>query len=294
MSLSASGLQVQTQSVLAILIGGIAFETPPEASQLPQAPADTEFELFDRHSDAIETPRGAPQTYVLEFAQSIRGLKLGAPVEFRGIPIGEVSGIEPQLDESTFDFSVRVTIHVYPAAMLGIPLFDASSGPEAHRKRLDALTQRGLRAQLRSGSLLTGALLVALDLFPDPPPATLDWSKSPVELPTIPGQIEALEAQVSGIIRKLDAIPMDVIGTELAKAISELDETLISARKTLDAAEQTLGNATIALAPDSALMSDVASTLDEVSRAAQSLRDLMDYLERHPESLLKGKSGEPQ
>ena len=78
--------------------------------------------------------------------------------------------------------------------------------------------QRGLRAQLRSGSLLTGQLFVAFDYFPDAPKAKIDWSRDPVELPVMPSEITDLEQKVSGILAKLDKLPYEVIGADLTKA----------------------------------------------------------------------------
>src|SRR5262249_3965266 len=89
-SLTASGISVQTQSLLSILVGGIAFETPATEPILPAAAADTEFTLFSDRTEAFKLPARHPQTYLLVFKQSVRGLVAGAPVEFRGIPIGEV------------------------------------------------------------------------------------------------------------------------------------------------------------------------------------------------------------
>src|SRR5262249_38655086 len=144
---------------------------------------------------------------------------------------------------------------------------------------------KGLRAQLRSGSLLTGSMYVALDLFPDAAPATLDWSKTPVEFPVQPGQLEEVETQLTNIVKKLDKLPLEKIGDDVTKVLAQLDTTLVSGRKTLDTANGAIG-------PDSALRVDLSETLQEVSRAARSIRVLGDYLERHPESLLRGKSGD--
>src|SRR6185295_8260125 len=108
LSLSATGLSVQTQSLMSILVGGIAFETPVNDPVSPPAEANTVFRLFDDQSQAFEPAARDPQTYVLVFKQTVRGLGVGAPFEFRGIKIGQVTKITPQLDEKTFDFSVAV------------------------------------------------------------------------------------------------------------------------------------------------------------------------------------------
>jgi len=286
-SLSASGLSVQTESLVSILVGGIAFETSATSPSVTPAKENTVFTLFRNRVEAFKLPSRDPQTYRLVFQQSTRGLAPGAPVEFRGITIGEVVEVRAQFDETTYDFRVVVTIRVDPTS-LGVEILDAPSGLDpttAHRKVIDNLIARGARAQLRTGNLLTGALYVAFDLFPEAAPVTLDWSQSPAELPVIPGQLQAIEADVINVIKKLDQIPFKDIGEDLRKAIVELDRTLVSARGALDSANKLIQ-------PDSVLDAELGNTLQEVSRAARSLRVLADYLERHPEALLRGKTGE--
>ena len=223
-SLTASGLNVQTQSVLSILIGGIAFETPVTGAALRPAEANAVFTLFRDRARAFEPPPSHPATFLLVFKQSVRGLAAGAPVEFRGIRIGEVVELSAQIDPKTAEFSVPVTIRL-DAERLGVKVLDAPS-PEAweamRRKVIDTLVERGFRAQLRSGNLLTGALYVNFDAFPAAPPATVDWSHTPPQLPTIPGELEAIEASVVNIVKKLEKVPLEDIGVEAKKALVDL------------------------------------------------------------------------
>jgi paraquat-inducible protein B len=306
LSLTASGLKVETQSLLSILIGGIAFETPATGPLLPAAEADTVFTLFSDRAEAFKLPARFPQTYLLVFTDSVRGLAPGAPVEFRGIKIGEVTEVRAQVDLETFEFSVPVTILVDPQS-LGVNVVEVGNqeaNEAARRKLIDTFVAHGARAQLRTGNLLTGALFVAFDFFPDAPPATVDWSQKPVQLPTIPGELQAIEASIVSVINKLDQLPYKAIGDDLQsvlkkldqvpykgigddlqKAIGELDRTLVSARGTLDSANRIVE-------PNSLLGEELGATLQEVSRAARSLRVLADYLERHPEALIRGKPGE--
>jgi paraquat-inducible protein B len=135
-------------------------------------------------------------------------------------------------------------------------------------------------------------MYVAFDTFPDAPPATLDWSQQPVQLPTMPGQLDAMEASVGRIIGKIDEMPIEQIGKDVQTAAVELNRTLLSARGALDSAQGTLNNTTKMTEPNSAFNSNLADTLSEVSQAARSLRVLTDYLERHPESLIRGKTGD--
>jgi len=293
-SLSASGLSVQTQSLLSILIGGIAFESPANGAVLPAAEANSIFTLFGDRADAFKPAAHSPQTYRLIFKDSVRGLLPGAPVEFRGIPIGEVMEVRAQVDLKNFEFSVPVTIRLDPQR-LGVKVLEGATGAELERMRrrlIDALVAHGVRAQLRTGNLLTGSVFVAFDFFPGAPPATVDWSQTPAQLPTIPGQLETMEAKVTDVIDKLDKLPLQRIGDELTKTIADLDQTLVAARGTLVSARGTLNNTASLTEPNSAQVQQLGSTLQEVSRAARSLRVLADYLERHPEALVRGKKGE--
>jgi len=298
-SLSASGLTVQTQSVLSILVGGVAFETPTTDPILPAAEADTVFTLFSDRAEAFKLPARDPQTYLLVFTDSIRGLAAGAPVEFRGIKIGEVTDVRAQVDLKSFEFSVPVTILVDPQS-LGVKVVEAGSSAEdvaARQKLIQVLVAHGARAQLRTGNLLTGALYVAFDFFPDAPPATVDWSQKPVQLPTIPGELEAIEASVVSIIKKLDQVPYKAIGDDVQNLIKKLDQVPYQGigddlQKTLVSARGTVDNANKLIEPNSVLGAELGNTLQEVSRAARSVRVLADYLERHPEALIRGKTGE--
>lgn len=307
-SLTAGGIDVKTQSLLSILVGGIAFETPAADAVRPPADADTVFPLFDDRSDAFKMAARDPQTYVLVFTESVRGLVPGAPVEFRGIPIGEVVEVTGQVDTHTFTFTAPVTVRVDPQ-QLGVKVLDRDTAVELEalrRQLIDALVAHGVRAQLQTGNLLTGALFVAFDFFPDVPPVTVDWSQKPVQLPTVPGQLAALETRIASIVRKLDELPFKAIGDDVQSLLSKLDEVpykrigidvqeaVEELNRTLASARTTLDNADKLVQPNSVLSQELAVALQEVSRAARGLRVLVDYLEQHPEALLRGKSGEAQ
>jgi paraquat-inducible protein B len=287
LSLSATGLTVQTQSVLSILVGGIAFETPATAPVLPAAEPDTVFTLFQDRAAAFKLPARNPESFVLVFKDSVRGLAPGAPVEFRGIPVGEVTEVRAEVDATTFELSVSVTIEL-DAQRLGIHVVNLEAGEDIQAMRvalINSLVAHGVRAQLRTGNLLTGALYVALDFFPSAPAATVDWTQEPVRLPTTPGNLEAMEARVTSLIKKLDEMPYQAIGEDVRRTLGELDRTLVSARGTFEDTGKMVQ-------PDSALGARLDATLEEVSRAARGLRGLADYLERHPEALIRGKSEE--
>ena len=262
MSLSATGLRVQTESLMSILAGGIAFETPVTGPLLPPADAETTFTLFDDRAEAFRPSPRDPYTFRLVFKQSsVRGLEPGAPVEVGGVAIGEVTEVSPQFDLNTMEFSVPVTISVGPQRY-GVRFLNVPGGEDAavrHRKVMDILVAHGLRAHLKTGNLLTGSLFVSVDFFPDAPPAAVDWAQNPAEMPTMPGKTEEIEASV-------------------AHLLSNLNQTLTNANKLIE--------------PNSMLDTELNNMLQEGGGAARSLRVLADYLERHPEALIRGKTGE--
>lgn len=228
-SLSARGLQVRTESLLSILVGGIAFETPVTDTTMPPAAENTSFALSENREEAFRPAAINPQTYAIVFKQSVRGLAVGAPVEFEGIPIGEVTGLQAQFDAKTYEFSVPVTIQV-DAERFGVKLTGLSAGESVisdRQKLMNTLVARGLRAQLQSGSLITGSKLIALDFYPDAPPVNLDWSQNPVQLPTQPGQIESIEASLTGISKNIEQIPFKDIGDNLNKTLSDVRQTVL-------------------------------------------------------------------
>jgi paraquat-inducible protein B len=295
-SLTAGGLQVQTESLLSILVGGIAFETPVTAAEPPPAAADTVFNLAKDRTEALRPAPTNPQKYVFIFKESLRGLTVGAPVELEGITIGTVTEIHSQFDPNTFEFSAPVTVEVDPTrfgvSIVGAPIANNPDPDAARRKMLEVFVARGLRGQLKTGNLLSGSRFISLDFFPDASPVTLDWSKTPLEIPTKDGSIESIETGVASVVHKLNAIPFSEIGTNLNKTIASLNQTLAGAQGTLTNADQLLNNTSQMFAPGAALDAQLNNTLQQVGGAAQALRILADYLERHPESLLQGKPGE--
>ena len=300
MQLSASGLNIQTQSLLSILIGGIAFETPASGQVSSAAAANSVFPLYLSRAQAYEPPPRNPQTFELIFNESVRGLAAGAPVELRGIKVGEVVDIRAQVDVKTLKFSVPVIIQL-DAQRLGVKLLDMRQGADLaalRRRVIDSLVADGVRAQLRTGSLLTGSAFVAFDFFQGVPPAVVDWSQNPPLLPTTPGQLEAVEAGLGDIVKKLNKMPLQRIGDNLQKSLNDLDLTLISARGTLQNMNTTLHSASATLndagglvGPQSEQLQQIDQTLLELRRAARSVRVLTDYLEQHPEALIRGKRG---
>jgi paraquat-inducible protein B len=177
------------------------------------------------------------------------------------------------------------------------------------------VVEKGLRAQLRSASLISGYLYVSLDYFPDAPKAKIDWERKPPEFPVVPGEMAILQAQLKSILLKLDKVPIEEIGDEAREAIASLDRTLESADRTLGrvdgeivpeakktlaelgraiaSADRVLSNAdNTFLAPDAPVQQDLRDAMREIARAAGAVRALADYIERNPNALIRGKPRE--
>lgn len=308
--LDSNGFKVNTQSLAALLVGGIAFESMSGQKPDQQAAPGTDFPLASDQANALREPDGVPITTVLYFDQSLRGLSPGAPVDFRGIVLGEVRSVGVEFDPVKKSFRMPVTVDMYPAR-LGRS-FQQSVSSDQDRNAgpvvLERMVARGLRGQLRTGNLLTGQLYVALDFFPNAPKVNLDVAQYPLEVPTVPNSLDELQTQIASIARKLDQVPFGEIGNNLRDTlksanvlIKQLDAQVVPEMKdTLGAARKTFGEANQLLQKDSPVQSDLREALQQLTQTLQSLNALSDYLERHPESLLRGKTnkqdtkGEPK
>jgi len=317
-TLDANGIRVDTQSVVSILIGGLAFETPAESAHLPPAAADTEFKLFPNVQQALKNPEHDVMKLVMIFKESTRGLVVGAPIDFRGIPYGQVTAISPVVEKTkkTRSFNIKVEADVYPQRMRPR---DAGNAPllsnDRRRALANTMVERGLRAQLRTGSLLTGQLYVALDFFPDLPrikPKPLEKGALAdddlPEIPTIPSSLLELQELVTSIGKKIDRFPLDAIGADLQttmksatrlmdqidnELIQEARGTMIDVRAAMVDARKAIDAASAVLKPDSPLSQDARDAMREIARAAAAFRVLADYLERQPDALLGGKEKPP-
>ena len=302
--LSASGVSLRTQSLATIVLGGIAFQAPDDEAG-PTAAENTVFALAQDESLALREPDGEAISMLFYFNQSLRGLTPGAAVDFRGIVIGEVKSIGVEFDREERQFRMPVFVEVYPERLRRRAQDQQVDSRWTPEQRLRWLVGKGLRAQLRTGNLLTGQIYVALDFFPKSAPVKVDTEVSPIELPTVPNSLDDLQAQVQEIVAKFNKVPFEQIGRDARVALVSLDKTFKSVEKlsqqlnndvspeiaaAIKDVRKTLGTAERTIASDSPLQQDMRQTLQELSRAAASLRILTDYLERHPESLLRGKS----
>ncbi|HSC41208.1 MAG TPA: MlaD family protein [Candidatus Binatia bacterium] len=321
-SVGAGGVEVRTQSLVAVLAGGLAFDTPSVgSSRIEPVAANTVFKLYSDQTAALKQPDTIAAHYVLYFNESLRGLSVGAPVTLLGLPGGEVTDVGLDLDPKTMRVRGRVEIVSYPERLVAhLNQNQAAAGramvrsiQERHALMQRLVDQRGLRAQLRSGNLVTGQLFIALDFYPDAAKVKIDWSRDPVEIPVVPSTVQDLETKITGIVAKLDKLPYEAIGTDVTKVLVTLNQTLQDASKavnridadvtpelkmivgelrgTISSADGLLKSTDATLVgKDAPAQQDLRDALQEIARTARSLRVLTDYLERHPEALIRGKS----
>lgn len=304
-AMDANGLKVNTQSLVSIMVGGIAFQTPDDGAATPPPDPNAVFTLSATRDTAMKQPDSYSIIYSMVFRESVRGLSVGAPVDFRGVVIGEVTGIQVQFDRKSKQIDMVVDARVYPHRLRSratTRLEEYETGPKSY---INQMVANGLRAQLKSGNLVTGQLLVSLDFFPRSPRTRIDWSATPPRFPTTPSSLVELEATLGNIMKKLEQMPLDQVVGDVRQLLQSFDATMKSAdhlvkrvdgevtpeaRATLEEARTTLKAARQALADDAPLQQDLRETLRELTRAAQSLRILTEQLERHPESLIRGKA----
>ncbi len=302
-SVGANGFSLKTESLSSILVGGIAFRAPEYSPDDKPAAEEYAYELFPDQQTALAPPNGKAQYLSLRFDQALRGLKVGAPVEFLGTEFGRVVSVNLDFDAQKRSFPVNVGIVIYPQR-LGTAhtkiqkVLNHDSNDEAAGVRLmGSFVENGLRAQARSGNLLTGQLYIALDFYPKAPKVTFDATARPVSIPTIPGSLEEIQGKLEAMVDKINKLPIERIANnldanlvELRKGLTQFNaKTLPGVQSTLADVSKTLQSANSTLAEDSPQREQLSETLDDLGRTSRSLRDLADYLGRHPESLIRGR-----
>ncbi|WP_085583007.1 MULTISPECIES: intermembrane transport protein PqiB [unclassified Pseudomonas] len=302
-NVGANGFAVKTESLSTLLVGGVAFRAPEYSPNDVAAEELKTFDLFDDQQTALAPPNGKPQYLSLRFDQALRGLKVDAPVEFLGMEVGRVVSVNLDFDEKKRSFPVNVGIVIYPqrlgqAHIKMLKVLKHNPEDEAAAVRLiGTFVENGLRAQARSGNLLTGQLYIALDFYPKAEKVAFDPTLRPVMIPTLPGSLEQLQEKLEAVIDKLNKLPVERIAgnldsnlVELRKGLTQFNaKTLPGVQNTLSDVSKTLQSANSTLAEDSPQREQLTRTLDELGRMSRSLRELSDYLGRHPESLIRGR-----
>lgn len=316
-SLNTSGVTLEMESIVSLISGGIAFETPDERAATPRAEKGHMFTLFGTRAQSHEQPITGATTFALAFSGTVRGLEVGAPVEFRGIRIGTVKAIELGPDPAGKGSLVPIVLVDFePQRLQAYTTLEGSAQAREDREQLVTdpvervrrqVQEHGLRARLQTGSLITGKLFVDMDFYPDAPPAVLSDNLGYPEIPTIPGSLQGIVDGIQQILDKLEKADLQqtlsnlnqlmvstsnlmvVLEKDAPQLSDELHGTLVDARNMLQEASATLKTVNNAASPRGEIGNQLQDTLKEITAAARAVRVMTEYLERHPDALLKGK-----
>jgi paraquat-inducible protein B len=314
MSIDSEGVKLHTESLASILQGGVAFQPIAGAARSPQSPEDSSFALYSDRERAMREPDTVAQTFVMYFQGSLRGLAVGAPVDLSGINIGEVKHLSVEYDRDAGVLRFPVEVDIFPQRIRGRPRTDRGAGwaddsDIGGHAMIDSMVAHGMRAEIKTGSLLTGQKFVSVEVEKRASPDRVDWNEHPPIFPTAAGGLDEIQDSVGSIARKLDNVPFDQLSARLMATLAALQDTLKSTDQvlhqvngsiapqvtaTLKEAEDAMKNAKEALSSEAPLQNDLGSTLLELSHAARSVSALADYLERHPEALIRGKPADPK
>ena len=298
LGLEGGVLQLQLQSVQALLAGGIAFSVPDTARAQSPSPDNATFPLYPSQQAAEAASYSRQLKMVTYFTSDVSGLTPGAPVQALGIQVGVVSAVTLQLDKVHGTSRVRVDMDVQPQR------FDPSTTQfpiKALKAELQLMVNNGLRAQLGTASYITGQKLVSLTFMPDAPPATVGFDGKALVIPSAGGGLDETLAKANALMTNINKIPFQQIGDNLNKLLvtangtlggPQLKQTFTQLNQTLKTANTTLQMLNDDFGTDSDFQRGVQGLLQETTATAQSAKALSDYVNRHPQSLLLGRSGQ--
>lgn len=316
-SAGADGFKVRTPSFVALVSGGATFGVLDGAEPGKPAADGATFTLFANEEAANRSTFNSTMKFVLLFDQSVRGLVKGAPLEYRGIAVGRVADISFEYlkgaDETRIPAPVPVLVELDPSLLRREA---AETTTQPGNEFLKQAVQRGLRASLKTGSLLTGALYVDLDYWRSPSPAELSQVGDFLCLPTETSTFAQLESDLPLLMKKIDAFIAEATLTASGtrNTLASFEETMASVRKTLDSDEflkipadlraslaafektaTSLDKAAASIGPGSPVYGDLLRTLEETRAALRSMSALTTSIDEKPNSLLWGRdsSGNP-
>lgn len=317
-SAGADGFKVRTPSFQAMVSGGVSFGV--SAGEEPGKPATdgASFTLFRDEDAARQSTFNPTLKFLLLFDQSVRGLSEKAPVEFRGITIGRVAAISFDLVPGPSDPRIPVLIELDPTLVRPETAVEMTKPDSVF---FSEEVGKGLRAALKTGSFITGAMFVDLDYYPEADPARLEKSGDHTTFPTVSSGFAQLEAKLTAILDKVQAMPIEETMADIAAAAAEAKTTIAESRATLKeieataaAARKTLENpefrglpadlrksldelqkSVASVGPESAVQGDLLRTLDELRASLRSLKSVTNTIDEKPNSLLFGRdsSGNP-
>lgn len=327
--LGAGGVQLQLESMKALLLGGVAFETPRATlvSTAPPAAAQTTFPLYADQDAATRATYQRRIQAVSYFPGSVGGLAIGSSVKFQGLRIGEVTNIGLAYDPESDTIRAPVEFEIEPERIANIQVM-SDRGPLENARML---VRRGMRAQVKGANLLTGEMEISLDIVPDAKPAELALQGKLLVIPAVEGGLSGITNAASEVLAKINRLPFDQMGksladtlngasqiangpeiirtlkslqatmasvqdlakrldTDAAPALRRLPEIAAGLQATVNQANKVLGSVNAGYGDDSPFARQINRLLLQVNDAARSVRALADLLSRHPEALIRGRT----
>ncbi len=325
-----SGAHLRIESLRALLLGGVSFDTPHAAGKEPEAETGRTFPLYADAQAAANAAFTRRVDAIAYFPSGIGGLAPGSPVTLLGLRIGEVTSVGLRYDPKTDTIQAPVTFTIEPERIGDIG-FIQSRGPLENTQRLVAL---GYRAQIETANFVTGEKEITFQKTADATPATATMDGRYVRVPTSSGQFGQIIDAANALLAKVSALPFDTIGQDLTKTLGNIaalsgNPALGSALTNIDTATKSASEALASLNSGSRQMIKqlpaIATNIDtavvgatqlmaqvdqvygsgsqfnrsvqrllvQLNDAVQSLRVLADTLARHPEAIIRGRPDQP-
>ena len=314
MELGASGVKVSTGSLETLLTNGVTFGIPEGMPVGEQIQDRDFFDIHPTYTSASEERYKLRAEYVILVKDTIRGLQVGAPVEYRGLVVGKVLAInsldnnQDGLLEQGYD--IPVIISIQPGR---VQQPDDAIGLAFIRKQTSLWIQRGLRATLKTGNLLTGALFVDLQHYPDADAFQAQVLKGYEVIPTITGEFSEITSKVTAILDNINEIKMKAISdnannmlSQIAQAAKSLESTANTAdhlltsvhednvSSTLSDTLKNLSNLSKDFSSESKTYKELNHTMESLQHTLNELQPLLMQLHNTPNSLIFTNGNRPQ
>jgi paraquat-inducible protein B len=326
--LGGAGVEMQVESLRALLLGGVAFESPTTGALGEVSAENHEFPLFINQDAAKAASYSRKIDLLVYFSSSVRGLGPGSEVVVHGLKIGQVTDVKLSFDPVKDAIVAPVRLEIAPERIVGV-------GHQVFKDAHDAvqtLVSKGFRATLQSGNLLTGEMLVSFEIMPDAPAATVTEQDGAFVFPTTEsGGLSGLQASAGDLLRNVNAIPFASIGqslevmvknmsalsngpqlqealtglagtmseaqsvmkslnTDMGPALKQIPEITATLQATLKQSNQLLHSVDAGYGNDTQFHRDLDRLMAQLNDAVRSFKALADLLTRHPEALVRGRT----
>jgi paraquat-inducible protein B len=265
MELGASGVKVSTGSLETLLTNGVTFGIPEGMPVGEQINDRSFFDIHPSYASASEERFKLSAEYVILVKDTIRGLQVGAPVEYRGVVVGKVLSIN-SLDNTQDDllkqgYDIPVVISIQPGR---VQQPDNAIGLAFIRKQTSLWIEQGLRATLKTGNLLTGALFVDLQHYPDAPHFEAQQQLGYEVIPTITGEFSEITSKVTAILDNINEIKLKEISENANSMLSQISQSAQALQATASSVERLLNTV-----QEDKISSTLTNTLENISNLTQ-------------------------